>query len=182
MKKTAVLFLLFQCLFCLDALGTDVYMGSGAAYSISDGTVTLWVEEVVNEDSDYDSGTLKLKLWASAVPYSGGTMNGHILAVCNLGTLDSGDSLEDIDASVSYDPPPYGLYYITLTLTEWNGASDIIMDYASFEDTQTLGSETSDETEDDGGSSSCFLSGASFGTGNICFYCRRNAAGSSGKW
>ncbi len=167
MKKTGVLFLLFQCLFCLDALGTDVYMGSGAAYSIKNGTVTLWAESVGNEDSDYNSGTLKLKLWASAEPYSGGIMKGHILAVYNIGTLDSGDSLDDIDASVSYDPPPYGTYYITLTLTEWNGSNDIIMDYASFEEARTLGSETAEETEDDGGSSSCFISGAWSGMRNL---------------
>ncbi|MGE0085915.1 MAG: hypothetical protein AB7S75_16020 [Desulfococcaceae bacterium] len=183
MRKIAVLFMFFQCLFCFEALGTDVYMGSGAAYNISNETVTLWVEEVGNDDSDYDSGTLKLKLWAGAEPYSGGTMNGYILAVYNLGTLDSGDFLDDIDASVSYDPPPYGTYYITLTLTEWNGSNDIIMDYASFEDRQTLGSEIEEETEDDSEDSggSCFISGASSGIRNIFSVYWKDTAKSSGK-
>ncbi len=168
MKKIAVLFLLFQCLFCFDALGTEVSMGSGAAYNISGETVTLWAEQVVNGDADSDSGTLKLKLWASSKPYSGGTINGYILAVYNLGKLDSGESLDDIDASVSYDPPPYGKYYITLTLTESDGSNDIIRDYAGFENTQILGSETSEETEDDsGGSSTCFISVVSSGIRNI---------------
>jgi len=171
MKKISAVFLLFQCLFCFEALGTEIYMGTEAAYSISisSETLSLWVEEIINDDAEYDSGTLKLKLWASAAPYSGGTINGYILGVYNLGKLDSGDSFDNIEATVSYDPPPYGRYYITLTLTEWNGSNDIIMDYAGFEDIRILGSETSEETEDDsGGGSSCFISGALSGIKNIC--------------
>jgi len=184
MRKTAVLFMFFQCLFCFEALGTDVYMGIDAAYniSISDETVSLWVEEIINDDADYDSGTLKLKLWASASSYSGGTISGYILAVYNLGKLDSGDSFDNIEVSAAYDPPPYGRYYITLTLTEWDGSNDIIRDYASFENTQILGSETSEEAEDDsGGSSSCFISGALSGIKNRYAVRERDTAESSGK-
>ncbi len=138
---------------CL-SVHAGIDMGGNIAYKISGDQLTLWVEQVSNNNWLTNSGTLRLKLWATDEPYSGGSINGYTLGTYELGPLRALNSYNDVEASVSYSSPPAGSYFITMTLTEWNGSNDVIVDYIS------LGGETLGKTvivkEEDGGGG-CFI-------------------------
>jgi len=153
-----VVFSLFVCcaLFmspCLSA-HAGINMGGSVAYKISGEELTLWVEQVSNDNLLTNSGTLKLKLTATVEPYSGGSMNGYVLGTYELGTLRALNSFNDIEAAVTYSSPPAGSYFITVTLTEWNGSNDVIVDYVSLGG-ETLGKTVAVKEEDGGGG--CFI-------------------------
>jgi len=139
---------------CLSA-HAGINMGGNVAYKISEDQLTLWVEQVRNGNWLTNSGTLKLKLRATDDPYSGGSINGYVLGTYELGTLRALSSFNDIEATVTYSSPPAGSYFMTMTLTEWNGSRDVIVDYISLGG-ETLGYKTVIVKEEDGGGG-CFI-------------------------
>ena len=114
-------------------------------YTISGASVNLRADAVVNPRNGGHSGTLKLKLWATSSPYSGGNIRGHIVGEYQFrntplnGGLNGGRRFTDVDRTVTYDRPPDGTYYMTMTVTEFNGQGDIIQDYITFDRTLTVG-------------------------------------------
>ena len=97
----------------------------------SSGTVVLDIPEILNYTSTLISGSLNVKLWATASAYSGeGTINGYVLA-----TEPFTDILypgQDFAASVMtepYTPPPSGSYHYVMTLDEDVGGVFYIDDY-----------------------------------------------------
>jgi hypothetical protein len=134
-------------------LAVDVRMVGNAEYSIGGDYVTLSVDQVANYESGGYSGTLRLKLWATESEYSGGMISGHILGEYTLGVLEGGKYFPDVIQTVNYNAPPEGDYYITMTLTEWGGSEDHILDYRIFDGRVSLGGIT-----DPGGSGGgCFI-------------------------
>jgi hypothetical protein len=85
----------------------------------SNGTVVLDIPEILNYTSTLISGSLNVKLWATASAYSGGTINGYVVATepfTNI--LHPG---QDFSASIMtepYTPPPSGSYHYVMTLDE----------------------------------------------------------------
>jgi len=153
-----VIFSLSVCcaLFMISCLSAHagINMGGSVAYKISGDRLTLWVERVRNDNWLTNSGTLKLKLRATDDPYFGGSINGYVLGIYELGPLRALSSFSDLEATVTYSSPPAGSYFITMTLTEWNGSRDVIVDYVSLGG-ETLGYKTVVvKEEDDGG---CFI-------------------------
>ena len=85
------------------------------------------------------SGTLKLKLWATDSPYSGGAISGYLIAQANLGQLAGGQSLVDIVRTRGLADPPGGTYFMTMTLSEFDGSQDRTVDYVTFTRTASFG-------------------------------------------
>ena len=116
----------------------EIDLECSCTYTIQSNSITFGAAAVRNRRSGGTSGTLKLKVWATTTPYQGGTISGYVLASVTLGQLTGGYSYTSLSYTRSLDVPPAGTYYITMTVTEYNG-QDFIMDYAAFDDTATFG-------------------------------------------
>lgn len=130
----------------------NIELDCPCSFEYSNTSLFLEAKQINNHNNSGTSGTLKLKLWATPTPYSGGKLNGYLLGEVNLGQLSGSISYFAVDRTTNFTPPPDGTYYITLALTEYNG-SDYLVDYMTFDDTRTFTGAPSIN-----GSSSGFLS------------------------
>ena len=86
----------------------------------------LHVDQIQNSSSTNTTGTLRLELWATAAPYSGGSISGYRIAMYQItgssnGSLGPNQYFSNINATVPIlEVPPDGTYYPTLILTEYN--------------------------------------------------------------
>lgn len=125
------------------AQATPVEMSGVITYSTPGTSVTLHVEWIDNYSPTDRSGTLQLEMWAFSTPYSGTEQSGYQLAKCTLGTLPANDYLANVECATPYVPPPGGVWYFTLFLTEYTGgpANDGFdpADYANFDNPVVVG-------------------------------------------
>ena len=129
-------------------------------YDIQGGFVTLNATRVTFTGTGR-TGALKLALWATTAPYTGGDINGYQLAEAGLGELGSNQYFGSPSRTVAYAAPPDGTYYITMLVTEYFDGADLIVDHESFDHTHTLGSGTGDVTGSGTFASRPAISGAS---------------------
>jgi Repeat of unknown function (DUF5648) len=100
------------------AWATDVRLVNYAAYAYLGGTADLKTDGVQNFDADSTSKPLRLELWAFSSPYVGG-MTGFRLALYSLPPLDPGVEAANVDSGpVPFTPPPTGVWYFSMLLTE----------------------------------------------------------------
>ena len=116
----------------------DIDLECSCSYRIDGDVITFGAAAVANTRSGGTSGTLTLKMWATSAPYRGGTINGYLLAEERLGELMGGYRYTSLSYTASLEAPPAGTYYITMTVTEYDG-QDYIMDYVTFDDPATFG-------------------------------------------
>lgn len=101
--------------------------------STSSASVQLSVAEILNPSSTYHTGTLRLELWLTTSPYSGGSINGFRVAAIQLtgssnGTLGPDQYFSNVYATgplVNF--PSSGTYYVTFIIEEFTqncGSSD----------------------------------------------------------
>ncbi len=108
------------------------------SYTTSGDSINLKAVRVTN-NTGRTSGTLRLKLWATAQPYSGGAIGGYELASYTFAsTLENNAYYTNIDVSVPYGDAPEGTWYLTMTLTEYKDGQDYVMDHTSFDKTLTI--------------------------------------------
>ena len=66
----------------------EISLNGRAAYNLVNDHISIDVEEIANNrNAGNTSGTLSLELWALPTPYLGGAFSGHLLAGCEIGTL-----------------------------------------------------------------------------------------------
>lgn len=107
-------------------------------YAINSGSINLKAVRVTN-NTGRTSGTLRLKLWATAQPHTGGAIGGYELGTYTFSsTLENGAYYTGIDVSVPYSEPPEGTWYLTMTVTETRSGQDYVMDYTTFDRTLTI--------------------------------------------
>lgn len=112
------------------------------SFSINQQQVTLSVDKITNTSIGSVSGLLSLKLWATDIKYSGGTITGYVLGSYQFTELLLGGYyFDNIVRTVSLVEPPAGTYYVTMTLSEWNGSYDLIVDYVTFSESITFGDD-----------------------------------------
>jgi len=121
------------------AQGNDIY-STVASWQIFGSKIDISEDEIYNNSSSITSGTLRLQVWATSSPYTGGTIDGYVLATKVLGQLDPGYSYDNIDDSVPYHAPPGGYYYVTITVEEYTGSGWVIDAYNPGFGTYHLGS------------------------------------------
>ena len=109
------------------------------SFNISGTQVDLRAASVANQ-LGRTTGTLKLKLWATSTPYGGrGPIAGYELGVHQLSVVLGKDtSLQNLNPTVAFTPPPAGKWYLTMTLTESSGGQDLVMDHINFTETLTV--------------------------------------------
>ncbi len=103
----------------LQLIGNYSFQSSGAS-----GTVVMNADTVRNADPSGRSGSIRLELWAFTTPYSGGSLNGHRMAIYSLSPLNGGSSWSKVSSgSVTFTSPPAGTYFVSLMVTEYTGGS-----------------------------------------------------------
>ncbi len=124
------------------ANANDIVLDGTFGYSISGTRLTLDLGKIVNDRDGGKSGSLRVQLWATASPYSGGDIYGYILGTKNIGQLEGGYYFHSMSASTTYKRPPTGTYYVTLTLEEYTSAGFVIVDFLTFSGAKTFSSGT----------------------------------------
>jgi hypothetical protein len=115
-------------------------LSGGGSWKTSGSEITISVGKITNNRSGGKSGTLRLQVWATTSPYTGGRISGYVLGTYSVGTLSGGFNFSSVKGTVPYDAPPAGTYYTTITLEEYNSGAFGIADHMAFSGTTTFGS------------------------------------------
>jgi hypothetical protein len=98
------------------------FVGS-VGYSDFGPIALLDADQVHNFSTTGTSGALRLELWGTPLPFSGSFAGEYRLATYPLPPLAAGASLTNIASGVvTFTPPPSGLWYVAVVLTEQTGA------------------------------------------------------------
>jgi len=89
----------------------------------------------INHTRNGNTGSLRIAVWATQQPYRGGRINGYILGTINRDPLQKGMMYPKTNQVVRYKAPPSGNYYVTLTLSAYDGQVYKIMDHFTFDGT-----------------------------------------------
>lgn len=117
----------------------DVQIVGTTSWLVTGGSVNLSLQQVANVCNLGVSGNLRLDLWATLLPYSGGTITGYRFASLSLNPLTGGYVYNNINQSVPFVPPPDGVYYVTLTLSEYNSGQYYTDSYVTYGSYLTVG-------------------------------------------
>lgn len=94
--------------------------GSASFNRPTDSTVILSASELTNH-SRVRSGSIRLELWASTLPYQSGPLTGHRLATFRLDSLDSGAAHRAISSpALPFTLPPTGSWRVVMAVTEYS--------------------------------------------------------------
>lgn len=125
---------------------SNVVIKGNNFYSIqpSSNTVTLHADEIDNNSLN-STGTLRLELWLTSAAWNlGGSNTGYKIATDRLsgasnGVLGPNQYFANITATVPYNShPPAGMYFVTLAVAEYSGATPNIDDGFVIDSTQTF--------------------------------------------
>ena len=105
------------------ALATNVRLVNYASYTTSGNSADLATDGVQNLDLDDPTSALRLELWAFSAPYTPG-MSGTRLALYPMLPLNPGAAYFNVDSGpVAFAPPPNGVWYYAMLLTEYVGTN-----------------------------------------------------------
>ena len=122
---------LFLILFFSIGLSAQSLSGNWG-YRINGDQITIYGDKIINKNNGGKSGTLKLAIYATNYPYSGGSINGYKLYETQLEPLDGGYAYNDISHTGWCTYPPSGSYSLTILLLEYNYNYEIV-DYISMD-------------------------------------------------
>ena len=109
----------------------DITFVGDVSWLAGNGRVQFFAEEVRNERTGGRSGALRLRLWATSTPYSGGVLQGYPMATKAIGRVNAGFFLPNVSKFAPFRPPPEGTYYVTMTIEEYARGWRIV-DYVTF--------------------------------------------------
>ena len=121
-------------------VGSEIALGCPCSYRIQGTSITFSVERVRNDRSS-GTGTLKLKVWATRAPYTGGVgVRGYLLAEARVGELKGNHYYSYLSYTKPLTSPPAGTYYLSITLTEYQrDGRDALRDFRAFRKTVDFG-------------------------------------------
>tara|TARA_B100000427_G_C15484978_1_gene584838 strand:+ start:359 stop:763 length:405 start_codon:yes stop_codon:yes gene_type:complete len=100
-------------------------------FKIDGKEITLYGDEIQNQNNGGRTGTLKVAIYATNYPYSGGYLNGYNLYEYQLDPLDAGYYYTDISKTGWCTYPPKGSYSLTILLLEYISYDYEIVDYVT---------------------------------------------------
>jgi hypothetical protein len=90
------------------------------------GTVEMEVASITHTRSG-STGSLKLAVWATDAPYSGGALRGYLLGSVQKDGLKQGNFYGNVKNTAKYTRPPAGKYSMVIVLSEYtNGEYRIV--------------------------------------------------------
>ena len=120
--------LLYLLILPLINLNAQNFSGSWG-YEIDGKEITVYGDKIQNQNNGGRTGTLKIAVWATNYPYSGGYINGYNLFERKLEPLNGGYYYQDVSKSGWCTYPPSGRYSITILLMEYISYDFKIVDY-----------------------------------------------------
>jgi len=104
-------------------MATSVQFVGSVGYSTDYATFTVLTSDGIRNTSTSNSASLRLELWASAAPFSGSFATSYRMAVYTVGPVAAGVTTPKITQVVPFTPPPGGIWYFSMVLTEYTGAA-----------------------------------------------------------
>lgn len=101
------------------------------------GTFSMQVKKIGHTKSGR-TGSLRLSVWATRRPYTGGDLNGYQLGSVDKKALEPGYAYTDVSNTAKFKKPPPGTYYTTLVLLEYNGEDYVVVAHLGAEKTSTF--------------------------------------------
>ncbi len=103
-----------------------------------EGTVDIQVDKITNRKSGR-SGSLRLAVWATPRPYTGGRMGtGYQLGFIDKKALEKGYIYNDVYGTSRFKRPAPGTYHTCLLLLEFNGEEYVIVGHMNSSRTTTF--------------------------------------------
>ena len=102
-------------------------------YEIDGKYITLYGDEIQNQNNSGRTGTLKVAIYATNYPYSGGYLNGYLLFEYQLDPLYSGYVYSNVSDTGWCTYPPTGSYSMTIVLLEYQSYDYQIVDYITMD-------------------------------------------------
>ena len=102
-------------------------------YKIDGNEITVYGDKIQNQNNGGRTGTLKIAVFATNYPYSGGYINGYNLVERTLEPLEGGYYYYDVSKSGWCTYPPSGRYSITILLMEYISYDYKIVDYITMD-------------------------------------------------
>tara|TARA_B100001778_G_C18489307_1_gene584291 strand:- start:642 stop:1043 length:402 start_codon:yes stop_codon:yes gene_type:complete len=127
--KKLILLLLFIPLFSISAQNLSGSWG----YRINGKQITIYGDKIENQNNGGRTGTLKIAIYATSYPYSGGYLNGYLLYESKLDPLDGGYYYYDVSKTGWCTYPPKGSYSLTILLLEYSSYDYEIVDYVTMD-------------------------------------------------
>ena len=124
------IFWILVTLFLSFGLNAQNFSGNWG-YKIDGKYITVYGDEIMNQNNSGRTGTLKVAVYATSYPYSGGYLNGYKLYEYQLDPLDSGYYYSDISKTGWCTYPPDGSYSLTILLLEYSYYDYEIVDYVT---------------------------------------------------
>lgn len=94
--------------------------------SFEGGTINMQVAKISHTRSSH-TGSLRLSAWATAKPYTGGSISGYQLGYVDKKALDAGYSYTNVNNTAKLKRPPGGNYYVSILLSEFNGGEYVVV-------------------------------------------------------
>ena len=127
MKKICIFLFLFVLSFELNAQNFNGSWG----YRIDGNYVTVYGDKIQNQNTRGRTGTLKIALWATDYPYTGGNISGYNLFERKLEPLDASFYYYDVSKTGWCTYPPEGSYSLTILLLEYISYEYQIVDHVT---------------------------------------------------
>tara|TARA_B110000211_G_scaffold198795_1_gene228888 strand:+ start:1120 stop:1530 length:411 start_codon:yes stop_codon:yes gene_type:complete len=100
-------------------------------YRINGDEITVYGDEIQNQNNGGRTGTLKIVAYATDYPYNGGSLSGYNLFETSFEPLDGGYYYQDVSKTGWCTYPPKGSYSITIVLMEYISYDYKIVDYVT---------------------------------------------------
>jgi len=111
----------------------EISLNGRCGYNLVNDRIYLDVEEIANNRNPGNvSGSLSLELWALPFPYIGGGFSGHLVASCQIGTLQGQHCIRAVHHSQQAQTPPEGQWYLSLMVREWDLTGYVTRDHMTF--------------------------------------------------
>lgn len=114
--------------------GSELDIYGDASWRISGTTIRIKLARLDNRSTTWTTGSLRLRVWATRIKYTGGPINGYVMGESRLNSLRPNYHYASISHAVSYRRPPAGSYYTTLTVEEYSSSRWYIRDFINFRD------------------------------------------------
>jgi hypothetical protein len=105
-------------------------------YTIDGNYITLYGDKIDNQNNGGRSGTLKIAIYATDYPYSGGYLSGYLLYEYALDPLEAGYYYSDVSKTGWCTYPPKGTYSLSIILLEYTYSDYEVVDYITMDSYQ----------------------------------------------
>ena len=131
MKKLALLLLFVPFL----SVCAQNFSGNWG-YEIDGNYITLYGDKIDNQNNGGRSGTLKVAIYATDYPYSGGYLSGYLLYEYALDPLEAGYYYSNVSKTGWCTFPPKGTYSLSIILLEYTYSDYEVVDYITMDSYQ----------------------------------------------